>query len=694
MTIHKIDNGIMKNELIHETSPYLLQHAHNPVHWQPWGPAALQLAKDLDKPILVSIGYSACHWCHVMERESFENDATAAIMNDFFINIKIDREERPDIDHIYMDAVQAITGSGGWPLNVFLTPDAKPFYGGTYFPPSKAFNRASWTDVLTSIHDAWHNRREEMEKQAETLINHLKKSNNYGQIKNAIQLDNGKPSFTKEDVITTLQNLLSTADIVEGGFGAAPKFPQTFSINALLQCAHFLKDEAALQHAELCLTKMYNGGIYDQLAGGLCRYSTDGEWLAPHFEKMLYDNALFMVALSNAYLLTKKDEYKNAVEHVGNFLFAEMKNANGGYYAAIDADSEGIEGKFYVWDKTEIDTILKKDADLFNIYYDISIHGNWEEKNILRIVKPLEEVAKQFNISLGDAKTSIESSKKILLAERNKRVRPSTDDKILLGWNALLITAFCKAYAVLQEDKYKIAAEELFQFIEQFFIEKDNRYYHTYKNGEAKYPAFLDDYAYLIEACIHLQEITGNEAYLYKAKELTIFVFENFTDEDSNFFFFTSKQQQDVIFRKIELYDGATPSANGVMAKNIHYLSIVFDNKEWHQKSVSMIESLKTIVSKHPNSFGIWAALAINIAAGINEIAIIGTNMIPLLKEMLLQYLPNKILQSTDALSSMPLLAEKPVFEKTFLYLCLNSTCKFPYDTTTDVLGDIEKQVF
>jgi uncharacterized protein len=690
--LHENDN--MKNELIHETSPYLLQHAHNPVHWQPWGQAALQLAKNLDKPILVSIGYSACHWCHVMERESFENDATAAIMNEYFINVKIDREERPDIDHIYMDAVQAITGSGGWPLNVFLTPDGKPFYGGTYFPPTKAFNRASWTDVLISINDAWHNRRSEMEEQAQTLMEHLKKSNNYGKIKNTIEIDNGEPSFTKEDVVTISQNLLSTADVVEGGFGKAPKFPQTFSIDALLQCAHFLKDENALRHAELSLSKMYNGGIYDQLAGGLCRYSTDAEWLAPHFEKMLYDNALFIVALSNAYLLTKKEFYKNAVEHVCHFLFTEMKNTDGGYYAAIDADSEGVEGKFYVWDKTEIDKILGKDADIFNAYYNVTTHGNWEEKNILRILKPIEEVVKQFNISLADAELSIEASKKTLLIERNKRIRPSTDDKILLGWNALLIIAFCKAYAILQHDKYKIAAEELFQFIEKSFVEKDDVYYHTYKKGEAKYPAFLDDYAYLIEACIQLQEITGNEKYLYKAKSLAEHVFENFSDEESNYFFFTSKKQEDVVIRKIELYDGATPSANGVMAKNLQYLSIVFDNKKWHQKSVSMIESLKTIVSKHPNSFGIWAAQAINMAAGTNEIAIIGTNMIPLLKEMLLHYIPNKILQATNVISDMPLLIEKPIFEKTFLYLCLNSTCKFPYDTTAEVMGVIEKQGF
>jgi uncharacterized protein len=684
----------MKNELIHETSPYLLQHAHNPVHWQPWGKVALQLAKDLDKPILVSIGYSACHWCHVMERESFENEATAVIMNEHFINIKIDREERPDLDHIYMDAVQAITGSGGWPLNVFLTPDAKPFFGGTYFPPTKAFNRASWTDVLSSINDAWKNRRSEMEQQAETLITHLKKSNNFTQIKSNIVVEEGKAAFTKEDVVTISQNLLATADTQEGGFGKAPKFPQTFSINALLQCAHFLQDKISLQHAELTLNKMLHGGIYDQLAGGLCRYSTDAEWLAPHFEKMLYDNALFIVALSNAYLLTKKDIYKNAVANVCNFLFTEMKNADGGYYAAIDADSEGVEGKFYVWDKKEIEALLEKDSDLFNKYFDVTEKGNWEENNILRILKPLEDVAKEFNISLREAESSIESSKKIILTERNKRIRPSTDDKILLGWNALLISAFCKAYAILQEDIYKVAAEELFLFIEKSFAKEHKSYSHTYKDGNAKYPAFLDDYAYYIEACIHLQEITGNENYLHKAKQVTEYVFINFSDDESGYFFFTSKNQDDVIIRKIELYDGATPSANGVMAKNIHYLSIVFDNKEWYKKSVSMTESLKTILSKHPNSFGIWAAQAINMAAGINEIAIIGTNMIPLLKEMLLHYIPNKILQGSNRVSHMPLLAEKPILKKTLLYLCLNSECKLPYDTTGEVMSVIENQVF
>ena len=662
-----------------------MQHAHNPVQWQPWGQAALQLAKELDKPILVSIGYSACHWCHVMERESFENEATAAIMNEHFINIKIDREERPDIDHIYMDAVQAITGSGGWPLNVFLTPDGKPFYGGTYFPPEPAHGRASWVDVLLSINKGWQERRTEMEEQAKNLMSHLKKSNNFGLIKSNINIEIGKQTFTKKDVETITKNLLQNADMKQGGFGKAPKFPQTFSVNCLLQAAHFLDDKNALAHAELSLTKMLHGGIYDHLAGGLCRYSTDEEWLAPHFEKMLYDNALFITSLSNAFLLTKKNVYKNAINHVCNFLFAEMKNINGGYYAAIDADSEGMEGKFYVWDKATIDLTLGKDAALYNQYYNVTENGNWEEKNILRVLKPLEEVANHFKIDIASAENIIIEANKKLLYQRNKRIRPSTDDKILLGWNALLITAFCNAFAATQNTLYKEEAEALCTFLESKFVIK-NECYHTYKNGVAKYPAFLDDFAYLIEAYINLQEITGKEEYLHKAKNITEQVFNNFFDEESGYFFFTTKEQTDVIFRKIEMYDGATPSANAVMAKNLYYLSIVFDKQKWKNMSVFMIDSLKTIILKHPSSFGIWAAQAINISMGINEISVIGNNMTPLLYETLLEYIPNKILQSTSSLSNLPLMNKKPINENTLIYVCCNFECKPPIESIKELL--------
>ncbi len=689
----------MQNELIHESSPYLLQHAHNPVHWQAWGSEALQLAKSSGKPILVSIGYSACHWCHVMEKESFEDEVTAELMNNHFINIKIDREERPDLDHIYMDAVQAMTGSGGWPLNVFLTPEGKPFYGGTYFPPRKAFNRASWTDVLLNIRDAWENRRAEMEEQAELLTTHLKESNNFNKVRQMIDLEDGEPVFTKADCRTITDSLLATADKTEGGFGKAPKFPQTFSINCLLQAAYFLKDEKALQHAELSLTKMLYGGIYDQLGGGLSRYSTDNEWLAPHFEKMLYDNALFVTVLSNAYRLTKKELYKQGIEQTCDFLFIEMKNENGGYYAALDADSEGEEGKFYIWNKKEIINILGEEAEIFCDYYDVSEKGNFPAEhgfgmNILRVLKPIEQIATARNIPMSEAQRIIKISSEKLLAARNHRVRPGTDDKILMGWNALLVTAFCNAYGATGHNKYKTAATDLFEFIQHAFTSGEEKYFHTYKNGTGKYPAFLDDYVYLAEACIQLQEITANEVYLYKAKSITEFVIGHFADTESGYFFFTGKYQKDAITRKIEIYDGATPSANSVMAKNLLYLSLIFDKRDWHQDAVAMISSLKNIITKQPGSFGVWTAAAMNLAAGINEIAVIGTDMMPLLKKLLPGYLPNKILQGSEQVSDLPLLKGKQIFEKTYIYLCRNFECQQPVNSAEDLFQAAGKQVF
>jgi len=533
-----------------------------------------------------------------------------------------------------------------------------------------------------------------MEEQAEKLIDHLKKSNNLGLIKNSVINEEPATGITKEECITVKNNLLATADVVEGGFGKAPKFPQTFSINCLLQCAYFLKDEKALAHAELSLTKMLNGGIYDQLAGGLCRYSTDDEWLAPHFEKMLYDNALFITALSNAYLLTKNVIYKNAVENVCDFIFKEMKNKEGGYYAAIDADSEGVEGKFYVWDKNEIENILENDAAFFNIYFDVSEEGNWENKNILRILRPLSSVAKEFKIDLNEAEQIINRSKNKLLDERKKRIRPNTDDKILLSWNALLITSFCKAFAVLQDEKYKVAAIDLYNFIEEKYHDKKGSYYHTYKNGIAKYPAFLDDYTYFLEACIHLQEITRDEKYLYKAQKITSYIFQNFEDQQSDFFFFTTKLQDDVVLRKIEIYDGATASANSIMAQNLIYLSLVFNNREWHQKALAMIDSLKAVIIKHPGSFGIWASISLNIAAGFNEITIRGSTMMPAVNNLLLEYLPNKILQPSFNNSNMILSQDKPILKELSIYLCRNFACSTPLKNIDELMSEIQLQIF
>ncbi len=666
------------NQLIHESSPYLLQHAYNPVKWYPWGPEALKKAKESDLPILVSIGYAACHWCHVMERESFEDIEVATYMNEHFINIKIDREERPDLDHIYMDAVQAIAGNGGWPLNVFLTTDAKPFYGGTYFPPQKAYNRPSWKDVLVNIHQAWTDRREELIKQADLLVEHISLAGNSFGKHNAIQVDDSEPLFQRHHCDMITENILKTADMVNGGFGAAPKFPQTFTIQYLLAYGFFFKQQKSQQQAELSLKKMLHGGIYDHLGGGLSRYSTDSYWLVPHFEKMLYDNALLVSVLADAFQITNHKEYEVAIHKTLGFFIKEMKHPEGGFFAAIDADSENVEGKFYVWDKKEIDQILGKDADLYCKWFGISEKGNWEGKNILNIAENEEMFSTENQISSANLQILIHTGNEKLLNERNKRKKPLTDDKILLGWNALLITALCKSAAALGNEVYLKEAVSLFEFIEDKFFKDGVPAFHTYKNNEAKYPAFLDDYAYTIQSCIHLQEITGNQKYLIQAKKITEFVLENFENPDTGFFYFTHQDQSDVITRKVELYDSAVPSGNSIMVENLFYLSVVFEKTDWYIRSQNLTKCILDAVLKYPSSFAIWAGIILKQAIGMNEIVITGKDPGQLKRDLLKLFIPNKVFQSADKEVELPLLKHKEYSGASSIFLCINKVCFAP----------------
>ena len=429
--------NLHSNHLINESSIYLLQHAHNPVDWYPWGKEALDKSVKEGKPILLSIGYAACHWCHVMERESFEDEETAKLMNEYFINIKVDREERPDIDHIYMDAVQAMTGSGGWPLNVFLTPDLKPFYGGTYFPPVNAHNRISWKEVLQRIHITYQEKKEEINQQADRLTEHLISSNTFGM---DVSKENNDEFYSEKTLQTIADNIINSADNVWGGFGKAPKFPQTFSIQYLLIHYHYTKDINALNIATLALDKMIYGGIYDQIGGGFSRYSTDTKWQIPHFEKMLYDNALLLSVIAEAYQITGNELYAKTIRQTIAFLKREMLSEEGGFYSALDADSEGIEGKFYTWSKSEIDNILGEDAELFCKYFQVTEEGNWEETNILWCKNGLNEFAVENNLNAELIAVIIEVGINKLLKEREKRIRPHLDDKTLLNWNALMIT--------------------------------------------------------------------------------------------------------------------------------------------------------------------------------------------------------------------------------------------------------------
>ena len=681
-------NSKHTNHLIHETSPYLLQHAHNPVNWYPWSDEALNKAKEENKPVLVSIGYAACHWCHVMERESFEDEATAKIMNENFINIKIDREERPDLDHIYMDAVQAMTGSGGWPLNVFLTPDAKPFYGGTYFPPQRAFNRPSWQETLHGVMQAFRERRHEIDAQADNLTQHLLTSNDFGSQKLAEE-----EIFSKDKLDEAARNIMKSADKEWGGFGKAPKFPQTYCIQFLMRFYHVTQNEEALQQALLSLDKMIEGGIYDQVGGGFARYSTDTEWLAPHFEKMLYDNALLISVLSEAYQLTKKERYSEVIEETIKFIQRELLHPEKGIYAALDADSEGVEGKFYVWSWEEVQELLGANADIFCEYYDVTKKGNWEKTNILRIKKPIEQFAAEKKITVADVKKIIKKGKKQLSEHRNKRIRPLLDDKVILGWNALMNTALSKAFAATGNKDCRQMAIDNMQFLLGRFSAKDsNEFYHTWKKDRAKYPAFLDDYAFLIQALIHLQEITADKKWLIKAKSIAEYVIEYFSETGTSFFFYTNAGQQDVIIRKKELYDGAVPSGNSVMAYNLFHLSILFDKKDWKERSLNMLSSLGSAITRHPTSFGIWACLLQEVISGTNEIAIVGQVSENLHLELLKHYIPHRVvMMSFDSDPGFPLLTGKPATNPPSVYLCRNYTCLHPVFSVNDLISLINK---
>ncbi|QHS61432.1 thioredoxin domain-containing protein [Chitinophaga agri] len=677
------------NRLAKETSPYLLQHAHNPVDWYPWGEEALQRAKAEDKPILVSIGYAACHWCHVMERESFENEATARIMNEHFINIKIDREERPDLDHIYMDAVQAMTGSGGWPLNVFLTPDKLPFYGGTYFPPVKAFNRPSWTDVLLALSQAFKERREDLETQGQNMRDHLAQASGFGSKTAGLELVPKEEQFTRAQCDTIYSNMLQQSDKVWGGFGSAPKFPGTFNIQYLLRYHHSFNEPKALEQALLSLDKMIQGGIYDQLGGGFARYSTDAKWLAPHFEKMLYDNALLIDVLSEAYQLTGNELYAKTIADTLGFVEREMTDAGGAFYSALDADSEGVEGKFYTWSKSEIEEILGSDAALFCAFYDVSEEGNWEETNILWITKQAAVFAAENNITEEALERVLAISREKLMVVRAKRIRPGLDDKIILGWNALMVHACCRAYAALGVDRYLQMGVKALNFCLENLQNADKQsFFHTFKGGIAKYPAFLDDYAWLIRALIAMQEVTGEGIWLEKAKALTEYVVANFSDEGNIYFYYTEAGQTDVIVRKKEVYDGATPSGNAVMAANLLYLSIVYDGKDWSDRGIAMLAGQSQTAVRYSTSFGVWAGVLLQLVNGVREIAIVGSEYKSRLRDTNRYYIPFKVLlgAATDQ-PGLPLLEQRERPGETLIYVCEHYHCIKPVNYIEEIIN-------
>lgn len=665
------------NELIHSTSPYLQQHAHNPVQWQEWGEEALNQAKNEDKPILVSIGYSSCHWCHVMEKESFEDTAVAKIMNDYFINIKVDREERPDVDHVYMDAVQAMGLQGGWPLNVFLTPDQKPFYGGTYFP------RQGWVNLLTNINEAFEKNRDKINESAEAFTQNLqaKESEKY-------KLEGTDYTLSKEEINTAFINLEKKFDREDGGIKKSPKFPMSSVWQFLATYYAQTKNEEALKHFEFTLEKIADGGIYDHIGGGFARYSTDEEWHVPHFEKMLYDNGQLLSLYANGYKLTKNVKFKHTILETIEWLKREMLDQSGGFYSALDADSEGEEGKFYIWTADEIAQLAGDDYKMIAAYYDVQPRGNWEGKNALRVIEDEAKIAKKHDLSLDEFKLKINVFKKRALLERAKRIRPGLDNKIIAGWNGLTLSGLSDAYQALQDSSILDLANKNAAFIKNQLI-KDG-VLKRFPNKEME--GFMEDYAAVIQSFIKYYETTLDRSYLELARLLTARVDAAFYDESENLYFFSGDENADLIARKKELFDNVIPSSNSIMAWNLVHLGTHFYNDEMIEKGKSILAQIKDLIVQEPEYLSNWGMLAIEVSDKFAEVIIVGPKAEEFVNELNKQFLPAKIVSGTvEESKEPPFQLKTAVGGETTIYVCYDKSCKRPVTSVQEALKQIHE---
>jgi hypothetical protein len=665
------------NRLIHETSPYLLQHAHNPVNWQPWDEEALSEARRLDKPIFLSIGYSACHWCHVMERESFENEETAALMNELFVNIKVDREERPDLDALYMDAVQAMTGQGGWPMSMWLTPDGRPFHGGTYFPPEARYGMPGFKQVCRAVADAYANRRDQVDGQAERLTDMLRRS---------AAISAGDDDLSTETLDEAIQRMRQFFDEVEGGFGSQPKFPQPMTLDFCLTQYKRTGDLDALYMAELTLEKMAHGGIYDQLGGGFHRYSVDGYWLVPHFEKMLYDNAQLLRTYLHAWQATGRPLFRRIVEETVAYVLREMTAPEGGFYSSQDADSEGHEGKFFVWTPQEIDALLAPhDAAIFESYYGVSARGNFEGRNILFVSRKIDDAAKRFRITLGEAEQSLAASKERLFREREKRIKPGRDEKVLTEWNGLMIHALAEVGQALGMPQALDAAVKAADFILNRMSQPDGRLYRSYKDGRARFNAYLEDYSAFIRSLLALYEATFDLRWLAQASRLTQVMFDQFHDDANGGFFQTGRNHETLTARRKDFIDNAIPSGNSLAAESLIRLGALVGNDAYRQEAAAICLLMKEAMARQPTGFGrLLGALAAMLSPS-QEIAIVGDPADPrtqlLLTEVRRRYLPHTVvaLKRPNEESLLPLLqARSLVDDQPAAYVCENYACRLP----------------
>ena len=666
------------NPLIHESSPYLLQHAHNPVNWHPWGEAALQKAKQENKLIIVSIGYAACHWCHVMEHESFENEKVAEFMNKHFVSIKVDREERPDIDQIYMCVVQLITGAGGWPLNCITLPDGRPIYGGTYFGANQ------WLNMLTQVRNFVIENPDKAQQQALFLTNGIQK--------NEIALaETSEKAFESEHLDEIFENWKTDLDYVWGGHNRAPKFPLPIGFQYLVLYHFFTKRTDVIDAVNITLEKMAMGGIYDQIGGGFSRYSVDEIWKVPHFEKMLYDNAQLVSLYSSAYQQSKNALYKTIVNETLEFVNRELTSADGAFYTSLDADSEGVEGKFYVWKFSEIETLLGNEAKMVADYYSVTENGNWENReSILFITQNKNDFAKKHKIDSTVLDKTIEFAKKRLLHERSNRIRPNLDDKILTSWNGLMIEGFIDAYRSFDNDNYLQSALKCAEFIKMKLNHPNGGLYRNFKNNSATINGFLDDYAFMISAYISIYQASFEEKWLEEAMMLTNHTLNHFWDIHSGLFYYTSDLDAELIARKMEITDNVIPASNSEMAKNLFLLGTILHKDEYINISNRMLSAVEEQTKIGGTYYANWDILMTWFVHQPFEVCIVGKDCVNIRKKLDKYYLPNVILSGGIDDGGLSLHANKLVADETMIYVCRGKICYEPSNDIEKIIAQIK----
>ena len=661
------------NELINETSPYLRQHAHNPVNWKAWNEKTLQQAKDEGKLMIVSIGYAACHWCHVMEKESFEDSTVAAVMNKSFISIKVDREERPDVDQIYINAVQLMTGGAGWPLNVITLPDGRPIWGGTYFTKSK------WINSLERMQELYVEDPQKLIDFATRLEEGIKSMD-------LITLNTNEIDFSNYPTSALIKKWQRTFSNTFGGIKRSPKFMMPNNLEFLLRYAVQNEDEKVLNHVILTLDKIAYGGVYDQIGGGFSRYSTDVRWHIPHFEKMLYDNAQLVSLYSHAYLVTQKPLYKDIVTETLEYISREMTNDQGSFYSSLDADSETtkggsdlVEGAYYVYTKEELKTLLNDDFKLFASYYNVNNFGKWEKDNYVLVREKTDaEIIEKFSITLKELQQKKKNWKQQLLDFRNKRPKPRLDDKTLTSWNALMLKGYVDAYKTFQNKEYLDAALKNAHFIAQTQWQENGALFHNYKDGKSTINGYLEDYATVIDAYIALYEVTLDKQWINNAKKLADYTFTHFFDEEKSMFYFTSNEDLKLVSRSLEYRDNVIPASNSIMAKNLYKLSHHFDENKFAETAKQMLKNVEPEMDSYPSGFSNWLDLLSNYQTKFYEIVVVGDNALEIVSEINQNYIPNKLIAGSTTASKSPLLEGRYLEGETYIYVCVNNTCKLP----------------